>query len=78
MSSPLSEAIEIVGLQPLADACKVSYQAVRKWEAKGGLPSTDATGETNYAAIIERETKGKVTKAALMRWSFPALKRTGT
>jgi phage baseplate assembly protein W len=81
----LTAAIETVGLQPLADACKVTYQAVRKWEAKERLPSTEATGETEYASIIERETrkadpKKVVTREALMRWSFPDLpvRRTGT
>lgn len=47
--SPLTQAIDAVGLQPLAKACGVTYQALRKWEARGRLPRTEWTGETNYA-----------------------------
>lgn len=65
----ISEAIEIVGLQPLAKACGRSYQALRKWERKGRLPRTEWTGETNYAEVIERETSAKgrpITKEQLL------------
>lgn len=65
-SNPLSEAIEIVGLQPLAQGLNVSYQAVRKWEAAFRLPRTEWTGETNYSTTIEHLTNGKVTRAALL------------
>ncbi|WP_414446839.1 hypothetical protein AB4851_08650 [Burkholderia sp. 22PA0099] len=44
----------------------VTYQAVRKWVAKGRLPRTDWTGETNYAGAIEAMTRGKVARAALL------------
>ena len=63
---PLSHAIELVGLKALANACAVTYQAIRKWEKAGRLPRTEWTGETNYAASIERVTDGHVTKTALM------------
>lgn len=62
----VSKAIEIAGLRPLADACDVSYQAVRKWE-KHGLPRTEWTGETDYSGTIQRMTKGKVRKADLLK-----------
>lgn len=62
----ISQAIEIIGIHVLAEACGVSYQAVRKWEAAGRLPRTDWTGETNYSEIIERLSKGRITKKALL------------
>lgn len=62
----ISQAIEIVGLVRLAGALGVTYQAIRKWESKGRLPRTEWTGETDYAATIEAETGGKVSKAALL------------
>ncbi|MBM2884071.1 helix-turn-helix domain-containing protein [Chromobacterium phragmitis] len=62
----ITQAIELVGLQPLAQSCGVTYQAVRKWEKRNRLPRTDWTGETNYAAAIEAVTEGAITKKALL------------
>ncbi|MDN7490551.1 hypothetical protein QZM35_22835 [Burkholderia sp. AU45274] len=44
----------------------VTYQAVRKWAAKGHLPRTEWTGETHYAAAIESITDQKVAKIDLL------------
>ncbi len=62
----ITKAIEVAGLQPLATACGVSYQAVRKWERKGKLPRSDWTGETHYADKIQKATHGEVTKEQLL------------
>jgi len=62
----ISQAIEIVGLQAIAQACGVSYQAVRKWERKNRLPRTDWTGETSYSAAIEKATGGQVARQDLL------------
>lgn len=62
----ITQAIELVGLQPLSQACGVTYQAVRKWEKRNRLPRTDWTGETNYAAAIETATRGAISKKALL------------
>ena len=62
----ISKAIEIVGICRLANACGVRYQSIYKWEAKGRLPRTDWTGETDYASCIERATKGAVTRDQLL------------
>ncbi|WP_043614420.1 YdaS family helix-turn-helix protein [Chromobacterium violaceum] len=62
----ITQAIELVGLQPLAQACGVTYQAVRKWEKRNRLPRTDWTGETNYAAAIEAVTGGAISKKSLL------------
>lgn len=62
----ITKAISIVGLQPLADICGRSYQAVKKWEKAGRLPRTDWTGETNYAEKIEKATNGAVSRDELL------------
>ena len=65
--TPISQAVEIIGLSKLAKFCGVTYPAVRKWEKVGRLPRTEWTGETNYAEIIERETAGQVTRNQLLQ-----------
>ncbi len=62
----ISQAIEIVGLAKLARSLGVTYQAIRKWEARGRLPRTEWTGETDYASLIEAETEGRITKVELL------------
>lgn len=56
-SNPITKAIDLVGLQPLASACGVTYQAVRKWER------TRAPSER--CREIEAATGGKVTRYEL-------------
>lgn len=69
-SSPLQQAIALVGLAPLAKALGVTYQAVGKWEAAGRLPRTEWTGETQYAETIEALTQGAVSREALKTWGY--------
>lgn len=64
----ITKAISLAGLTPLARACGVTYQSVRRWEAKGSLPRTDWTGETDYARRIEEATKGAVTRDELLNF----------
>jgi hypothetical protein len=64
---PLSRAITQVGLTLLARECKVSHQAVRKWQRAGRMPRTEWTGETVYSSTIERITGGEVRKADLLK-----------
>lgn len=47
----------------------VTYQAVRKWIAKGRLPRTEWTGETNYSAAIELMTAGRVLRSSLLTFT---------
>lgn len=63
----LSRSIDLIGLNKLAQALGVTYQAIRKWEAQGFLPRTEWTGETSYAQRIEELTDGKVSKDQLLR-----------
>lgn len=53
----MSELARWLGLTP---------KAVRKWRLAGRLPRTEYTGETSYAAIIERQTVGRVTREQLL------------
>lgn len=51
--SAISIAIEKAGgAVASAKACGVRRQAVDKWLAKGSLPRTDYTGETDYAQLL--------------------------
>ncbi|MBR8435236.1 hypothetical protein KDW37_31245 [Burkholderia cenocepacia] len=45
----------------------VTYQAVKKWAAKGRLPRTEWTGETDYSSAIEKITGKFVTRASLLQ-----------
>lgn len=65
--SPITIAIELLGLKRVADLCGVSYQAVRKWERNKMLPRTEWTGETCYASTIEEATNKRVTRAMLLQ-----------
>lgn len=62
----ITKAIELVGLCKLAQACGVRHQSVYKWQARGRLPRSDWTGETDYASCIEIATGGRITRAQLL------------
>lgn len=65
-ASLVKKAVQAAGgPTAVAKATGKSYQAVLKWMAKG-LPRTEWTGETNYAAAIERLTEGKFSRAELL------------
>lgn len=57
---------EAGGIVALARECRVTHQAVKKWEKAGKLPRTEWTGETKYAEAIERATHNLVTKDQLL------------
>lgn len=59
----------------MAKGCHVSYQAVQKW-LKVGLPRTEWTGESAYAAAIEKLTDGQITQEQLLK-EEPPKKRAG-
>lgn len=66
MTDPLAEAIDLVGgLAQLAEAIGVSPQRLHNWRERG-LPRTEWTGETTYAAAIEAQTKGRIKKRQLL------------
>jgi len=57
----ITEVIKVAGLRPVARACGKTYQAVRKWEARGRLPWSDYVGETRYAEILSDLVDGQIT-----------------
>ena len=63
----VSKAINEIGSCVLARAVRCSPTAVYKWRNQGRLPRTEWTGETNYAAEIERLSDGKFTREMLLR-----------
>ena len=72
----ITQAIARAGhVNLVARACNVTYQCVRQWERNGRLPRTDLTGETNYAELIARSTKNKITKEDLLKQSRRAWQR---
>lgn len=72
-SDPLQRAIDLAGLSALARECKVSHQAVRKWQRAKRMPRTEWTGETEYSNTIERITSGQVRRAELLApWPQPS------
>jgi hypothetical protein len=62
----ITKAIEIIGLNPLAAACSVTRQAIRRWEKSGRVPRSDFTHETNYSAIIEAESNKWIKREELL------------
>jgi len=62
---PLRQAVDLVGLGPMAKALGLTYPAIRKWERAGRMPRTEWTGETSYCEQIEVMTGGKVTAESL-------------
>jgi DNA-binding transcriptional regulator YdaS (Cro superfamily) len=75
MGHPLKRAIEIIGTDTkVAEKLGVSPQRLHNWKTRK-LPKTELTGETDFAGILERETRRKVRKVELLEWSFPHLVR---
>lgn len=70
--SAISIAIERVG-GPIsaAKACGIRRQAVDKWLAKGALPRTDYTGETDYARRLADASAGGFTAEWLLAEAAP-------
>ncbi len=60
--------MDAYGLNTLATACGVTYQAIQRWE-RDGLPHSEYSGATEYAKKIERMTDGRVKAAQLLEWS---------
>ena len=70
--NPIQLAIDAVGGRTSAAALLgISYVAVRKMAEKGVLPRTDYTGETKYAEIFAKNSKGKLTKEWLLDKANP-------
>lgn len=46
-------------------------RALYKWIANDSLPRTEYTEQTNYSEIIEKNTKGRVSKKTLLKVGLP-------
>lgn len=68
----ISIAVEKVG-GPVAAAkiCGIRRQAVDKWVARGALPRTDYTGETNYSTLLAAASSGGFTAEWLLAQAAP-------
>lgn len=68
----ISHAVEKVG-GPIAaaKACGITRQAIDKWIAKGRLPRSDYTGETQYAAKLAAASDGAFTEQWLLDAASP-------
>lgn len=62
----LQKAIDIVGLQPLAETLGCSYQAVRKWQKQNRMPDSEYSGRTINCLKIQEATGGAVTVKHLL------------
>jgi len=63
----LLKAHEILGsYAKIGAVCGVTTKAVEKWRNLGKPPRTEYTGETQYAAMISKATKGAVPKKQLL------------
>ena len=62
----LDNAINIVGLQPLAEILGCSYQAIRKWQKQNRMPDSEYSGRTTNCLKIQEVTEGEVTVKHLL------------
>lgn len=62
----IETAVKIIGRSVLARALKVTPPAIKKWEVSGRMPRTEWTGETNYSALIEKLSGGKIKRKDLL------------
>lgn len=68
----LSQAItQVGGPSEAARICDVSPAAVGKWLKRGHLPRTEYSGETNYAELLAKASKGAFTARELRALASP-------
>lgn len=68
----LAQAISHVGgPSEAARICNVSPAAVGKWLKRDSLPRTDYSGETNYAELLAKASKGAFTARELRALASP-------
>lgn len=69
--SEIKLIIKEIGVSKIADACGISYEAVRRWTVRGSLPRTEWTGETDYCGQIIKLSKKRLTKEQLLKREPP-------
>ena len=62
----LQNAINILGLKPMAKGLDLSYQSIRLWQSVNRMPDTEFSCRTSHSVKIEKLTKGQVTVTDLL------------
>tara|TARA_R110000796_G_C14322523_1_gene408024 strand:- start:249 stop:539 length:291 start_codon:yes stop_codon:yes gene_type:complete len=65
--NPIELAVTIIKRSVLARALGLTPPAIKKWEKAGKMPRTEWTGETNYAAQMQKLSGGLVLKKDLLK-----------
>lgn len=66
MTKSIQEQLTGVRVARVAEICGITRKAVYGWIARGRLPRTEYTGETDYAKQLEEATNGAVTAEELL------------
>ena len=64
-TNALRRAFRFLSVRAIATACGVSPAAAHAWKSRGKLPRTEHTRETDYATIISKLTRRRVSVRAL-------------
>ncbi|HAZ6604240.1 MULTISPECIES: Cro/Cl family transcriptional regulator [Leclercia] len=67
----LGDVIRTVRVSVVAKACDRTPRAIYKWIARGALPRTDFTDETDYAGKIAAASGGKYSAEEIRNISKP-------
>ena len=67
MTKSIQEQLTSIRVAKVAEICGLTRKAVYGWIARGRLPRTEYTGETNYAERIELATNGLITANELLK-----------
>ncbi|RNF52969.1 hypothetical protein EBI00_02390 [Marinomonas hwangdonensis] len=67
MTRSIHDQLTSVRVARVAEICGITRKAVYGWIARGRLPRTEYTKETNYAEKIEKATNGLVTAKELLK-----------
>jgi DNA-binding transcriptional regulator YdaS (Cro superfamily) len=71
MTKSIQDQLTSVRVARVAEICGITRKAVYGWIARGRLPRTEYTKETNYAEKIEKATSGAVTAHELLNPKTP-------
>ena len=66
MTRSIQDQLTSVRVARVAEICGITRKAVYGWIARGRLPRTEYTGETDYAKQLEEATNGAVTAQELL------------
>lgn len=67
----LQKAVDIIGLQPMAEGLGINYQGIRGWQDRNRMPDTEFSARTTHSRKIEIMSKGKVKVVDLLGFVPP-------